>query len=227
MDRDERNLIFLEHVDTYGLALPEFAEVFYEGKDFAAIFKKAPWDSYFERHHKKAGDALPGGVSFITETGKGRARLGHSKEMPNNSQAAIAQRLPVYWFCNAEAERHLITSEDAAKILGGAVPNNVAFVLAHEKDGYVIYRVYVASGDVSQATNRVRAIRDELAAAFPDWPAARQLGIAVLAETPEKVSSIREAVGRMKLGERVIAALGPTPDTIAECLRARRKRGKK
>jgi hypothetical protein len=64
-------------------------------------------------------------------------------------------------------------------------------------------------------------------AAFPDWLAARQLGIAVLAETPDKVFSIREAVGRLKLEERIIAALGPSPDTIAECLRARRKRRKK
>jgi hypothetical protein len=227
MNRDERNLIFLDHVNAYGLALPEFAEVFFDGKDFAAIHKRAPWDGFFERHHKKAGTALPGGVSYVTSTAKGRAYRGLSGEAPNNSNAAIAQRLPVYWFCCADEERHLITPEDAAKILGAPVPNNVAFVLVHEKDGHVIYRVYVASGDVSQATNRIRAIRDELAAAFPDWLASRQLGIAALAETPDKVFSIREVVGRLKLEERIAIALGPSPDTIADCLRARRKRRKK
>src|SRR5262249_24357089 len=150
-----------------------------------------------ERYHKKAGNALPGGVSCITITAKGRARHGRSKEAPNNSQAAIAQRLPVYWFCCADQERHLITPEHAAKILGGAVPNKRGFVAGREKDGHVIYRVYVASGDVSQATQRVKLLRDELAAAFPEWLSSRQLGIAVLAETPEKVFSLREAVGRL------------------------------
>ena len=92
-----------------------------------------------------------------------------------------------------------------------------------EKGENILFRVYVASGDVSQATQRVKLLRDELAAAFPDWLASRQLGIAVLAEAPDKMFSIRESVGRLKLEERILVSLGPSPDTIAECLRAQRK----
>jgi hypothetical protein len=212
MDRDRQNLALLRQAVDYGLVLSELArEEIYGGSDFSPVCRHVVWGKFFDRHHKKLGDALPGGISYITPTAAGLAFIGSAKDRVNNSNAAISQCLPVYWFCKAAERRYLVTQEMAEKILG-PVPNNVPFVAANERNENVIYRVYIATSDVSKTLQHVKELLDGAPAG---------LKIAVLAETPDKVESIRELLTRKKT--EALVSLGPSPDTIADCLRARRR----
>src|SRR5262249_23624932 len=138
MDRNQQNLALLRQAALYGLVLNEIArEEIYQGKQFDGVFKSEPWGNYFDWHHKKNGRALGGLVSYATPTPAGLALVGSNKDRANNSNAAISQRLPVYWLCHAgPSRRYLVPQADAEKFLG-EIPNNVSFVIGREGKEFV------------------------------------------------------------------------------------------
>jgi hypothetical protein len=239
VDRDQVNMTLLRTAALHGLVLYDFAAEMYGGKDFAAVFKRTPWCNFLNHHHKKSKTLapLPGGVSYVTATPEGMAHVGFSRDrLMNNSQAALAQRLPVSWFCLADQTnpRELLSTDEVAATFGcDSVPNNVAFVAATERGGrQTIFRVYVSSTDVPQTVHQIRTIRQDLSAdpALAPWVATGHLGVAVLCESPDKVSELREAVhhragGREAIADqfRVHVGLGPSPETVENALKARRK----
>jgi hypothetical protein len=87
---------------------------------------------------------------------------------------------------------------------GGTLP----YVLGKVGSDFFVYRVFIAASDVSKTTQRVQEIQE-------------QTRIAILAETASKVDALREAI--VKHGLNAVAELGPSVDTIAACLKARRR----
>jgi hypothetical protein len=239
-DHERLNMTLLRTAGWYGPIPYEFGTEICGGKDIAAVFKHPAWSKFLNHHHKKSKTLPPlfGSVSAITATPDGLAHIGLSRDRgANTSQAALAQKLPVSWFCLADPNnpRELLSSEEASEALGcDELSNNVAFVVSPERfDQHIILRVYVSTTDVSQTIQQVRSIQEELLedSALAQSLAAGKLGIAVLCETPEKVSSVRDAVHRRSgrrepLSEqfRIQVALGPSPETMADALKERRKR---
>jgi hypothetical protein len=208
MDRDRLNLALLRQTIDSGLSLPEIArQEIFGGADFSGVFRHPIWGKFFEHHTRRSGDALPGGISYVTATVAGYAFVGSNKERVNNSSAALSLHLPVYWFCHAETRRYLISQSEAEGILGITVPNNVPYVIERGPENR-IYRIYISTSDVSKTMQHVEKILG---------PAT----IAVLAETQTKVEAIAAALEKKKVD--AIAALGASLDTIASCLKDRRR----
>ncbi len=223
----ERDLAALRHVFRYGLGLnPTLSGALLGGKEAGHVLRRFGDKNWLTMH--KA--ALPGGITYGTLTAIGAKEIGRQFKPKPLGAVALDTALSVAYYCTLSdplTRRYRLMPEELKSLsLGLAV--NVPHVVTEEFGEPVVLRIQNATTGKMAAVRKKAAEFLERASTdkrMAPWIRTKDLGLVLLGQTPERVQQLEQAVAADEslTNYRVTVGLGPTAETLAKCLRAKRK----
>ena len=139
--------------------------------------------------------------------------------------------LQTLWFCAlSEARSYRLSLEETRKVFPRPPHHHLRHVITDQGDGPYVLRIYPTSVDVKSTVANLKKFIAEARSKHQlgDWIDAGDYGFCVLADHPQKVERIAEAViakrqGAGALAElaRIEVAFAPTAVNVAEALSQR------
>lgn len=229
----ERELALLRFVAECDLALKDFIEYqLWDGKEVGHVLTKFARAGELEVCHRKNGMAFRGDVTWCRLLPPGLKKIGLEPLRGHNlSQVTTHTRLATHWACHADKRERMFRLEygEVQNLFGDdRVAPNVPFLLCKDGEDTVVYRVLIATGMLTSVIETTRKVYDEFMTngAMREHAKNGQLGLLVLCATPEKTATVREALDKKQAGTpavsaliRVVARLGPSPDSVGRALR--------
>ncbi|QEG36216.1 hypothetical protein [Bythopirellula goksoeyrii] len=223
-----RDLAVLRHVYRNGVALnATVSESLFGGKEAGHVFRR-----FGDRNWLNVqGMDLPGGLSYATLTAAGGKEIGREIKPKQPGPVALDAAIAVAYYCLLEkpgSRRYRLLPEEM-KTLKAGLAANVPHIVTEEFGEPVVLRVFQATtGKPAAVRNKAlsffeRALADKRQAA---WVRSGQLGLVLLGHTPERVAQLEKSLAADARfgGYKVQVGLGPTAETLARCLRERRKK---
>ena len=173
--------------------------------------------------------AIPGGINYLTLSAKGCRLFGFPDERSKPlGSSALDQPVGISYFGVLDGpRRYRVERDELGAELGVDTPGyNVAHVVSDELGHPAIFRAYQTSnprGAVQYVRGHLE--RDLAKPKLGKWIRSGHYGWALLGATPDAVRVLNAEVDRSGLRDEisVIVGLGPTAETLASVLRARRK----
>jgi len=182
-------------------------------------------------HHKsKEFPPLAGNVPYFTLTPAGAKAVGAPADRAEElgkmlfGTEALETHLATLWFaCMQREQRHRLEPAEMASLFGPQkFFENVPHCLAHDSDGYRIYRIYVASTNIAGAIGNLRKQAAGLLdrEVIRDWLPS-DYGICVLAAEERMCLDLQHALERSELHDQVHCqvSLAPSTATLRDALR--------
>lgn len=223
-----RDVAVLNHVYRYGIGLNGvLSKAFFGGEAAGHVVRRFAAKNWLAVENA----VIPGGISYGTLTPTGGKEIGRTVKAKKLGAVALDLAIAAAFFSVlATKERRYRLLPEEIKGLKAGLPPNVPYVVTEEFGVPVILRLQLA---MNHKPAKVRDKTAELLAKAETNPKSaqlihsKQLGIAVLGQTPEQVSKLEAAFSEDERfeGIRLVIGLGPTAETLAASLR--QVRGKK
>lgn len=221
--RRDRKLLQYVHRNRIGLA-ECISAVLFEGKPCGHVLRKLAATNWLEISER----AIPGNLSYVTLTQRGYREIGFENRIPKSvSNTVLSAAIAINWYCTLEKERRFwISPSEVIELFGKS--SSVPHILCPQEFGEpVVLRFYHAVGSIRTAKRYVEQFFDSTSSkpSFASALANGSYGLLCLAPTEEKVRQLKEAFFEVdpRPEHRLVVGLGPTDETLAACLRKRRR----
>ena len=218
--RDEE---ILAHIGLYRITIREAVSAAFGLRNPGTVLQRLRADGLVIQH-----DGLPGKVSYYQLTARGacdRVPLERARPL---GPPALRQHLAILWFAHlTERPRRRLEECNVRELFGSDGPSarQVGYCVETDGDARRLLRIHVP-GESVPAARVVKALRElivdleQRGAEVRSWLLARSLGIAVLADTPERTTILRSALATSGLSSRVHVSVhaAATPRTLTSFL---------
>ncbi len=221
----ERDLAVLRHVFRYGLGLnPMLSAALLGGKEAGHVLRRFGDKNWLVMQRA----ALPGGITYGTLTAQGAKEIGRQLKPKPLGAVALDTALSVAFYCTlSDARRYRLLPEEIKNLCPGLAVN-VPHVVTEEFGPSVVLRIQNAT------VGKMAAVRKKAAEFFDKastekrtapWIRTQDLGLVLLGQTPQRVLQLEQAIAADETfaSYRITVGLGPVAETLAKCLRAKRK----
>lgn len=222
----DRDLAVLRFAFRFGVVVnATLSQTILVGKEAGNVMRRFGDRNWLSLHTA----AIPGGITYGTITAQGAKEIGKSLKPKPLGTVALDTYLAVSYYCtlaDAGVRRYRLSRAEI-RALDLRLATNVPHVVSKEFEAPCVLRVQMA------AAGKPATIRQKVVERFEQWTAdkrtaawvlAQDLGVLLLGHTPDRVNQLKQVIGSEKrlAGYHVVVGLGPTSETLASTLRARR-----
>lgn len=225
-DYADRDRAMLGLVRRLGVGLTSsLSRVFLDGKPSGHVLRRLEAKNLIEVHQRK----IPGGISYATLSSQGLKAIGLEPRKPKElGSVALNTCIAVSWYCTLdEVRRYRLLSDEIAELFEAAAPKNVPHVVTGEFEEPVVLRVHHSLGKIATTKKHVEDFFDVVRTkpGLAPWACSLDYGLVVLCPTETKKEQVKDSFEKANVFARgrLAVSLGPTAETLAECLKRRRR----